>query len=68
MFALTVFTSGFTADKKRFMGVVNLQVCWNCYQFSGEKISRKVKKETNILVYRATQNNHLSNLQYSELC
>lgn len=29
MFAFTMYTSGFTADRKRFIDIVNLQVCWN---------------------------------------
>lgn len=67
MFAL-MYTSEFTADKKRFTGIMNLQVCGNRYQFSGKEISRYMKKEKNIFVYRVTQNNHISNLQYYELC
>lgn len=45
MFALTTYTPGFTAEKKRFTGIMNLQICSSVYPFSGKnkQISEKGK-------------------------
>ena len=67
MFALTTYIPGFTADKKRFTDIVNLQICSSLYQFSGrnKQISEKGK---NMFVCRAIKKNPISNLHYYELC